>query len=133
LLRPLLIPATRQRRKSLGPEDLSDSRRTQGELSLRERLADFIDGMILFAQGDRQRTGRRLVGLGARAPLRGDEESGAGVADKRMTKDAEGAGRIAESAGDFLRGALVDVIGAKGLVLAVPGIFRFQEKAPRLR
>jgi len=39
-----------------------------------------------------------------------------------MTKDAEGAGSIAESAGDFLRGALVDVKGAKGLVLAVPGV-----------
>jgi hypothetical protein len=49
-----------------------------------------------------------------------------------MTKDAEGAGRIAESAGDFLRGALVDVIGAQGLVLAVPGVFRFQEEALRI-
>jgi hypothetical protein len=88
--------------------------------------------MILFAQGDGERTGRGLFGLGARASLRGDEESGAGVADKRVTKDAEGAGSIAESAGDFLRGALVDVIGAKGLVLAVPGAFRFQEEAPRL-
>ena len=60
--------------------------------------------------------------------MRGGEESGTGVADKRMTKDAEGTGGIAEGAGDLLRGALVDVIGAKGFVLAVPGVFRFQEK-----
>jgi hypothetical protein len=86
--------------------------------------------MILFAQGDSERPGCGLFGLGARAPLRGEEESGTGVADERMTKDAERAGSIAESAGDFLRGALVDVIGAKGLVLAVPGVFRFQEEAP---
>jgi hypothetical protein len=45
-----------------------------------------------------------------------------------MTKDAEGAGGIAEGAGDLLRGALVDVISAKSFVLAVPGIFRLQEK-----
>jgi hypothetical protein len=132
LLRSLHIQAARQRRKALGPEDLSDRRWAQGKLSLLERLADFIDGMILFAQGDSERTGRGLFGLGARASLRGDEESGTGVADKRMTKDAEGAGRIAESTGDFLRGALVDVIGAKGLVLAVPGAFRFQEEAARI-
>jgi len=49
-----------------------------------------------------------------------------------MTKDAEGAGGIAEGAGDLLGGALVDVIGAKGLVLAVPGVFRLQEEPPRI-
>jgi hypothetical protein len=95
-------------------------------------LADFIDGMILFAQGDGERTGGGLFGLGARAPLRGDEESGTGVADKGMTKDAEGAGSIAEGAGDLLGGALVDVIGAKGLVLAVPGVLGLQEEPPRI-
>jgi hypothetical protein len=50
-----------------------------------------------------------------------------------MTKDAEGAGGIAEGAGDLLGGALVDVIGAQGLVLAVPGIFRLQEKPSWVR
>lgn len=84
--------------------------------------------MILFAQGDDQGTGRGLFGLGAGTPLRGDKESGTGVADKRMTKDAEGTGGIAEGAGDLPRGALVDVIGAKSFVLAVPGILRLQEK-----
>ena len=84
--------------------------------------------MILFAQGDDERTGGGLFGLGAGAPVRGGEESGTGVADKRMTQDAEGTGAIAEEAGDLPRGALVDVIGAKGFVLAVPGIFRLQEK-----
>ena len=49
-----------------------------------------------------------------------------------MTKDAEGAGGIAEGPGDLLGGALVDVIGAKGLVLAVPGVFRFQEEPLRI-
>ena len=71
LLRPLFIQAARQRRKSLGPEDLSDRRWAQGELSLLERLADFIDGMILFAQGDSERTGRGLFGLGANCPAAG--------------------------------------------------------------
>jgi len=89
--------------------------------------------MILFAQGDGERTGRGLFRLGAGAPVRGGEESGTGVADKRMTKDAEGAGGIAEGPGDLLGGALVDVIGAKGLVLAVLGVFRFQEEPPRIR
>ena len=49
-----------------------------------------------------------------------------------MTKDAEGASGIAEEAGDFPRGALVDVIGTQGFVLAVPGVFRFQEKPSRV-
>ena len=49
-----------------------------------------------------------------------------------MTKNAEGAGGIAEGAGNLLRRALLNVIGAKSLVLAVPGIFRFQEEAPRI-
>ena len=64
--------------------------------------------------------------------MRGGEESGTGVADKRMTKDAEGASGIAESAGHLLGGTLVDVIGAKGLVLAVLGAFRLQEEPPRV-
>ena len=128
LLRPLLIPSARQRRKSLGLEDLSDRRWAQGEFALLEGLADFIDRMILFAQGEEEGTGGGLFGLGAGSPLGRGEERGTGLADKRMTKDAEGAGGIAEGAGDLPRGALVDVIGAKGFVLAVPGILRFQEK-----
>jgi hypothetical protein len=49
-----------------------------------------------------------------------------------MTEDAEGAGGIAEGTGDLLGGALVNVIGAKSLVLAVPGTFSFQEKPSRI-
>jgi hypothetical protein len=49
-----------------------------------------------------------------------------------MTKDAEGAGSIAKGAGDLLGGAVVDVKGAKGLVLAVPGVFRFQKEPSRV-
>ena len=64
--------------------------------------------------------------------MRGGEESGTGVADKRMTKNAESAGGIAEGAGHLLGGTLVDVIGAQGLVLAVLGAFRLQEEPPRV-
>ena len=63
LLRPLLIPAARQGRKSLGLEDLSDGRWAQREFALLEGLADFIDRMILFAQGDGERTGGGLFWL----------------------------------------------------------------------
>src|SRR5262245_8174993 len=132
LLGPLLIQAARQGRKSLGLEELSDGRWAQGEFAFLESLADFIDRMILFAQSDDQGTGGRLFGLGAGPPVRGDEESGTGIADKGMTQDAEGARSVTEEASDLPRGTLVDVEGAKGLVLAVPGTLRFQEKPSRV-
>jgi hypothetical protein len=38
-----------------------------------------------------------------------------------MAKDAEGAGGVAEAAGDVGRGLLIDEVGAEGFVLALHG------------
>ena len=61
--------------------------------------------------------------------MRGGEESGTGVADKRMTKDAEGAGGVAETSGDVVRGAAVNEEGTQSFVLPVQGFFGGQKEA----
>ena len=50
------------------------------------------------------------------------------VVPELMTQDAEGAGRIAEAAGDVGRGLFLDEVSAEGLVLALHGELRGQEE-----
>ena len=45
-----------------------------------------------------------------------------------MAEDAESAGGIAEGAGGFLGGASLDVISAKGFILALFGVAGLPEK-----
>jgi hypothetical protein len=44
-----------------------------------------------------------------------------GIVAELVTEDAEGAGRISESAGNIVGGLVVDEKGAEGLVLALEG------------
>jgi hypothetical protein len=131
LLRPFLIQSARQRCKSFSLEHLSDRGRAQGELLVLEGLADFINRVVLFAQGDDERPGRRLFGLRAGTAAGEGEKRGTGIADKGMTQDAESARGIAEGAGDLQGGTSFDVIGAEGFVLALFRLLRLQEEPAR--
>jgi hypothetical protein len=55
-----------------------------------------------------------------------------GIAQETVAEDSEGARRIAKSARSLGRGEPLDVIGAKGLVLALLGVLRAEEKALRI-
>ena len=52
-----------------------------------------------------------------------------GAPAKLTAEHPKGAWGIAEAAGDFARGQLLDEIGAEGFVLAVGGVFRLKEDA----
>ena len=85
--------------------------------------------MVLFAQGDDERAGGILLGLGAGPGPGGEEEGGLGVMAEVVAKDAEGGRGVAESAGDLVRGAVIDEVGPEGLVLALPGQGGFEEES----
>ena len=48
--RALLVQATGERREPLFPQDLTNGRGAQVELSLFERLADFVHGIVLLSE-----------------------------------------------------------------------------------
>jgi hypothetical protein len=129
LLRPLLIQPSRQGGEALGFEDFPHAGRAQGTAPLLESLADFINRMVLLAHLHDQVARRRLFGLGLRTVAWGEEEGGLGFTAEMMTKDVKGIERVAKGASDFWSGAALDQIGAQGLVLAVFGQARFEEKA----
>jgi hypothetical protein len=61
-------------------------------------------------------------------PPRREEEFPVGILAKLMTEDAETAGRVAKLPGRMGGGVALDEKGAEGLILAVDGVFRFQEE-----
>jgi hypothetical protein len=75
-LRPFLIQTARQGREAFFPKHLADGRRTQPQIPLFQRLADFVHGEVLFAEGDDGGPGRGLFRLAARAPRQLGEEDG---------------------------------------------------------
>jgi hypothetical protein len=97
-----------------------------------ERFADFVDGVVLFAQSDDQSAGGRLFGLGARAGAGGQEKGWLGMVAEGVAQDPEGAWGVAEGASDVLGGAALDEKGAEGLILAVFRDSRFKEEAARV-
>ena len=82
-----------------------------------------IDREIAFAHGHRQITDAVAGGRGLRSALRLAEEGGAflRVVAELITQDAEGAGGVAEAAGDVGGGLLIDEVSAEGFVLALQG------------
>ncbi len=131
-LRPFFIQAPRQRGKAFGLENLAHGGGTQEQLLSFEQLADFIHRVVLFAQLNDERAGGGFFGLGAWSGSGGEEESGMRVVGEAMAKDPEGAGGIAEVAGDLLGRAAVEEESAQGFVLAVFGKARFEEEALRV-
>jgi len=94
-----------------------------------ERLADLINGMVLLAQMDDQVASRPTSWVGSGAMSRGEEKGGLGFSAKMMTEDVEGIEGIAKSARHLLGGTALDQVSAQGLVLAMLGQARFEEKS----
>jgi len=88
--------------------------------------------MVLLAQGDEEGAGGGLFGLGAGAGVAGQKERRVGLVAEVVTEDAEGPGRVAESASGLLGGLASDEISAEGLVLPLFWQGGFQEKAARV-
>jgi hypothetical protein len=82
-----------------------------------------IDREIAFAHGHRQIPNAVAGGRGLRSSLRLAEEGGAflRVVAELMAEDAEGAGGVAEAAGDVAGGLLIDEVSTEGFVLALQG------------
>jgi hypothetical protein len=105
---PLLVQAPGQRRKTLGPEDFPHGGRAEGTAALFERLADFIDRVVLFAQLDDEVAGGRLLGLGLGTVARGDKKDRLRFTAEMVTQDMKGIERIAEVTSDVLGGPTLD-------------------------
>src|SRR4029450_7723217 len=79
-------------------------------------LADLVDGVVPLAQGDDQLPGGRLLGLPLGPPRGGDKEGRRGVPAKLMAHHPEGPRRVAEGAGDGVRGVPLEEVGPQCLV-----------------
>ena len=104
----------------------------KGQLALVERLADFIDRVVLFTQLHDELSGGGLFRLGLGAAARGDEKDRIGLAAEVMTKDVEGVERVTEGARDLWGRPAFDEVGPQGFVLAVFGQAGFEEEAAEL-
>ena len=89
--------------------------------------------MVLFAQGDDQGAGGGLFRLGPRPRTGGDKEGRVGVANKAVAEHPEGAGGIAEGTRGLLGRASFDVVSAKGFILPLLGMARFEKEAAWFR
>ncbi len=128
----LLIQTARQGGKTLAAQYFAHGRWAERDFALLEGLADFINGVVLFAQLDDEVPGGGFFGLSLRAMARGDKKDGFGFPAEVMAEDIEGVERIAESASDLIGGTPFDHKGAQSLVLTVLGQPRLEEEAAEL-
>ena len=96
---------------------------------LLEGLADLVDRVVLLAQGDGDLARGGLLRLRLRPASGSDEERRRPVAAKVVAQDAEGPGRGPKARATSAR-ALLDEVGAQGLVLAVARGGGLAEEAP---
>jgi hypothetical protein len=89
-----------------------------------------IDREIAFAHGDGQIPDAVAGGGGLRSAFGLAEEGSAflGIVAELIAENAEGARRVAETAGDLGRGLLIDEAGTEGFVLALQGELRGEEE-----
>src|SRR5207249_7303929 len=86
-----------------------------------EFLADFVDGVVLLAQGDDEIAGGGFLGLDPRTGAGGGEEDGIGITPEVMAHDLEGTRCVAELASDLGGSTSLEEIGPQGLVLTLLG------------
>jgi len=101
-----------QRRKALGPEDFPNGSRAEGTAALLERLADFIDRVVLFAQLDDEVAGGRFLGLGLGSVARSHKKDRLGLTTEVVAQDVKGIEGIAEGAGNVFGRLALDQIRA---------------------
>ncbi len=121
-LRPrqtFFVEAAGQSGKAFLAQDLAHGSGAEAKPLVAEGLADFVDGVILLAQGEDAVASGGLFGLVLGSRVGGQEELRVGVAPELMAQDAEGAWGIAEVAGHLLGGSALEEVGAKGLIDAL--------------
>jgi hypothetical protein len=124
-MRTLLVQAPWQGREPLSAQDLSDGRRAQGTVTLLKDLADFINGVVLFAELEDQVMGGRFLGLGLGTVVRGNKEEGRVLTAEVVAQDIKRIERIAESTCHVFGRAILDDESAECFVLAMLRQFGF--------
>jgi hypothetical protein len=129
----LIVSAARQAGEALFAEQ--DREGVDAELMslLPQLVLNVVDGEISLAQGHDALpdaiAGRS--GLGAAADVFEIALLGVGLAAELVAQDAEGAGGVAEVAGDLGGGSSLGEVGAQGFVLAMQGFLGLAEEAGR--
>ncbi len=124
-----LVEPARQRCEAFLDQHLAYRGGAQRRSLLLERPTDLVDRIVALAQRDDLLVSAALLGLRARARMRGGEEFRKVAVPEGMAQHAEGAGRIAETACDLGRGQLLQVKSAQGLVLALAHRLRHHKEA----
>ena len=96
-----------------------------GVSGLGQFALDVVDGEVPFAHGHDE-FAYLIADWGVARPRLNRLKEAAllvGVVAELVAEDAEGAGHVAEAAGDLVGRAAFDEVGAEGFVLSVQGIF----------
>jgi hypothetical protein len=122
-----VVAAPREPGEAFLAEDLVDGDVADGQSLDGQGLADVVDGVVAFAQGDDAVSGGVAFG-GALGAGSGRSEELDASGPKLAAEGVEGLAGVAEAVGDLLGAAPVDEIGAEGFVLALAGVGRAQEE-----
>jgi hypothetical protein len=117
--------------KALLAQDLPDGRVAQRAALGFEDPLDVIDRVILLAQGDDERPGGVGFGLELGTGPAWTEKLKGGMA-KLAAENPKSPRRVAEAAGDLLRGEFLDKIGAQRFILALGSRLGLQKTPPPL-
>jgi len=128
VIRSLFVKPPRQRSEAFDLEDFTDSSGAQGTSALLERLADFIDRVILLPELNDEVSSRRFFRLGLGSAAWGAKKDWVGSPAEMMTQDMERSDRVTEGSCDLFGWPVFDEIGAKSLVLTLPGMAGLEEE-----
>jgi hypothetical protein len=92
-------------------------------------MADLIDRVILFAKLNDEVASHRLLRLGLGSAPRGTKKDRIRVSAEMMTQDMKGSDGVTKGSCDLFGWPVFDEIGAKSLVLALPGVAGFEKEA----
>jgi hypothetical protein len=124
-----LIPAPRQPREAFLLQNAGDAGRTAFLAEVAQRVADVVDGEVLFAQHDDLPAHRIGLLREARPRAWGEEELPLGVLAEGVAEHPKAAGGVAEAPSHLCRAQALDEVGPQRLVLAVGGAARLQERS----
>jgi hypothetical protein len=91
-------------------------------------LADFIDRVILLPKLNDEVSSRRFLRLGLGSTAWGAKKDRVGIPAEMMTQDMERPDGVTEGSCDLLGWPVFDEVGAKSLVLTLPGMAGFEEE-----
>lgn len=92
-------------------------------------MADLIDRVILLPKLNDEVASRRFFRLRLGPAARGAEKDWIGIPAEMMTQDMEGPDGITEGSCDLFGWPVFDEVGAKSLVLTLPGMAGLEKEA----